>query len=614
MCGILGLVYKNKRIEDKVFKEMLSTLNHRGPDQIGISVVGNVALGQTRLSILDLSENGRQPMFNEDHKISIVFNGEIYNHLLIRKGLKRKHKWNSTSDTESVIHGYEEYGQKISSHLDGMFAYGIYDQNTDLITLGRDRFGKKPLYYYLDSNIFCFASEIKAIVSNPEIKKNLRINYQSIDKFVFYGYIPSPETIYENIHKLESATTMQFDINYWKIINKKKYWDLANIKITDDVNEEEIVNKIDYLLNNSVKKRLMSDVPLGLFLSGGIDSSLIAHYMSKHSKNVCTYTVSYKDSPEVDESEYVKQVVGKYDLDYHLCEFSGSDVSNTFLEIMDYLDEPLADAAIVPLYYISKQAKKDMTVVLSGDGGDEIFGGYEKYKVQSLIEKTKFLGRPVASLLKHHNFSPNINKLLSAYDYEFPERQFILGSGSPLKEEACSLFAKDLSMSVIFEEAHNANSFYRQKDIINRSLYLDCRIQLPDWYLTKGDRATMAASIEMRNPFLDTKLAEYLFSLNGSWKIKKGESKYLAKKLAERFYSKEFIYRSKRGFGVPLDKWIRTELKEVFQHYIFDKSDIFDRQYVTRLYKLHMNGTQDNTFKLLRVFAVNYWFNKYGNK
>ncbi|EKD52989.1 MAG: hypothetical protein ACD_61C00186G0026 [uncultured bacterium] len=611
MCGIVGQVNNKNKVDPHVFEKMLSSLGRRGPDQKGQYFSRNIALGQTRLSIVDLSENGRQPMFNEDKTIAIVFNGEIYNFLHVKKSLKRKHTWNSVSDTESIIHGYEEYGQEIVKRIDGMFAFGLYDQTKDLITLGRDRFGKKPLYYYLDDSTFCFASELKAIVSNPQISKKVSINYQAIEKFIFYGYIPSPETIYKNIFKLEAATTIQFDIRNWKLTNKKRYWDLGQIKTVGQLGETEIVNKIDRLLDSAVEKRLMSDVPLGLFLSGGIDSSLIAHYMSKHASNICTYTVSYKDTPEADESKHVRQVVDQYDLDYHLCEFSGKDVQATFLEIMDYLDEPLADAAVVPLYFVAKQAKKDMTVVLSGDGGDEIFGGYEKYRAQSLIERTKYL-KPLAYLLGRMSISPNINKLLSGYQYQFPERQFIFGSGSFMREEAEQLFNHKLSVAEVFSEAYLAETEFEQNDIVNKSLYLDCRIQLPDWYLVKGDRACMAASVEMRNPFLDTDLAEYAFSLGGNWKIKDGVTKYLTKKLAERFYPKEFIYRPKRGFGVPLDKWIKKELKETFSYYLHQKNNVFNQKYVNKLYGDHMGGLQDNQFKLLRIFAVNYWLSQHG--
>jgi len=279
---------------------------------------------------------------------------------------------------------------------------------------------------------------------------------------------------------------------------------------------------------------------------------------------------------------------------------------------MDYLDEPIADAAIAPLYFISKFAKNRITVALSGDGGDEIFGGYPKYKAQYFIEKFCYL-KFVAELGKRiFKKDSSYYKLLSNFDQKFPSRQFIFGSGSFLPEEVKHLVKKkDFQMDKVFEEAFMYDCLFKQNDVINRSLYLDCKIQLPDWYLVKGDRATMSNSLEMRNPLLDKEMAEFTFSLDRTWKIRDNQQKYLLKKLASKYIDRDIIYRDKKGFGVPLDEWIRKELKSVFDEYLLLDFGFFDMEYINRLYREHLEGKRNNQFKLLRVFCFNYWYRKY---
>ncbi len=611
MCGILGQLNRTGPVNQELFSEMLNTLKKRGPDQSGDFFVDNIALGQRRLSIIDLSEAGKQPMFNEDESIAIIFNGEIYNYQNVKKELGGDHQWKSKSDTEVLIHGYEEFGQKIVEKIEGMFAFAIYDKKNNLLTLARDHFGKKPLYYYLDEEIFCFASELKAIIENPQIKQKLKIDESSLAKYLFYGYIPSPNSIFDKIKKLEPATTFQFDLKNWKIINRYDFWKLEDVKIKNNYPENEVLSRVEELIKKSVEKRLMADVPLGIFLSGGVDSSLIAKYLSGYSPQTNAFTVCYKNSPEADESEYAKRVANKLGINYNLCYFEDQIVQENFLEILDYLDEPMADAAIIPLYFVSKFAKDKITVVLSGDGGDEIFGGYNKYKAQKFIEDFGFLGFLSELGGKLISKKSPYYKLLKSFGLDFSARQFIFGSGSFLPEEAEKLLKKPIKLDLVFEEARKYENTFEQKDAINRSLFLDCKIQLPDWYLVKGDRATMATSLEMRNPLLDKDLAEFAFSLSGKWKIRNGEQKYVLKKLASKYFDQDLVYRKKSGFGVPLDKWIRRELKDLFQEFLFKDNGFFDLGYVKLIYDEHMTGKMDHRFKLLRIFNFNYWHRKY---
>lgn len=610
MCGIFGQINKTEKVSKEQITKCTNSMKSRGPDSSGVFIDKNVGLGFRRLAIIDLSENGNQPMVFEDEKLALVFNGEIYNHLGIKKSLDVK-KWNSVSDTEVLLRGYLKYGSAIVNHLEGMFAFGIYDKKDNKVVLARDHFGKKPLYYYYDKDTFVFSSEIKALLQIPSVKGKLEIDTLSLNKFMFYGYVPSPNSIFKQIKKVKPSTVVEFDIRKWEITSEKNFWNLNEIVPEVTKSEDDILRDLDTLLEESVRKRLISDVPVGMFLSGGLDSSLISYYMGKLGAKVDTYTVSYSNNKDIDETKYAKEVAEKFGLKYNLCEFKSSLVKDNFLEIMDYLDEPLADAAIVPLYFVSKQAQKSFTVALSGDGGDEVFGGYSKYKAQELIEKLSFL-RSITPLIS--NIVPkntNIHKFLESFDMPLEQRQFIFGSGSFLSDEAEDLLVNNYDLSDVFSEAQSHLDSFNSKDIVNSSMFLDCKIQLPDWYLVKGDRATMANSQEMRNPLLDKNLAEYLFKLPGNLKVRNGETKYLEKKLLAEHMGHEFVYRDKKGFGAPLDKWIQKELKDVFDVYLYIDNGYFNLDVVKRLHEEHLSGRFNNQFKLLRIFAFNYFMDKW---
>lgn len=612
MCGILGLVNKNEKTDPEIFSVMLETLEKRGPDQKGIFFDGRVALGHRRLSILDTSEAGKQPMGNENGTVEVVFNGEIYNYQKVKKSLEGVYQWKSRTDTEVLLRGYEEWGQKISDKIEGMFALAIYDKENQLITLARDQFGKKPLYYYLDDNVFCFASEPKAILKDPRIKGKISVDKLSLSKFLVYGYVPSPGSIFFGIRKVEPSTTFQFDIRKWKIINKRRFWNLEKIKINKERDEGDILSTTEALLKRSVEKRLTSDVPLGVFLSGGLDSSLVAALLSKISPKVEAFSVGYRDNLGADESEFARRTAKKLGIKLNLCNFEKEKVTENFMEMMDYLDEPLADAAIVPLYFVSKYSKDRITVALSGDGGDEIFGGYPKYKAQKFIEDHRYLNF-LAKIGK--NAFPKSSlywKMIENFGKNFSARQFIFGSGSLSAEESISLLKYDqFEAEKIFEEALRYDKLFTESDAVNRSLFLDTKIQLPDGYLAKSDRAGMAASLEIRSPLLDKDLSEFVFSLGGNYKIRNGEQKYIIKKIAEKYLDRETIYREKRGFGAPLGDWIRKELKDVFREYLFLKNDYFNNGYIDKIYREHMSGKRDHQFKLLRIFSFNYSLKKF---
>lgn len=614
MCGIFGRVNRHEEINKDLFFTQLNTLTKRGPDTFGTESWGRVALGHRRLSIIDLSDNGNQPMFNESRNLAVVFNGEIYNYKTVLDKLTGTHMLTSVSDTEVLLHGYEEYGSRLVNVIEGMFAFCIYDSVKEQLFLARDHFGKKPLYYYLDENVFMFASEIKAIVADPYIKERIEVDNNSLVKFLYYGYIPSPNTVFKQIHKLQPSHSIIFDIATWRLIDDNVFWEPQNITIKD-YSDENIVSTLDDLVDKAVTMRLVADVPVGIFLSGGIDSSIVAHYVSKHTSNLTSYTVCYEDNEDIDESEYARFVAERCGFKHNLIDFAAGSVLSTFREIYNYLDEPLADSAVVPLYFISKESRKDLTVVLGGDGGDELFAGYPKYAAQKFIDSNSWANK-IAPYLSKVPLSSNYKRLLSAFNYNFAIRQFIFGSGGFLPEETGGLLSKEVvqqSLFQTFDDAVNYDSEYRHDDSVNRGSYLDCRLQLPDWYLVKSDRATMANSQEMRSPLLDKSLAEFAFSIHGDSKIKNGVSKYFLKKLAEKYYPKKFVYRKKRGFGVPMDKWIRSELKELFYDVCLEDTNFFNREYVNNLLELHIKEKENNSFKLLRIFSINYILGKHND-
>lgn len=611
MCGILGQVNKKESVDRDEFGAMLATLARRGPDQSGASYHDRAALGHRRLSIIDLSEAGKQPMSNDDGSVVVVLNGEIYNYRELKKSLPDGYRWRSKTDTEVLLRGYETFGPGVVDKIEGMFAFAILDTRTRTITLARDHFGKKPLYYYLDEEVFCFASEMKALLRNGHIRGRIRVDRSALAKYLFYGYVPSPNTICEGIKKLEPSTVVRFRIPEWRLEDGRRFWKLEEVHAdASALSEGEVLERTEDLIKRAVKKRLMSDVPLGVFLSGGVDSSLVTAYLRQHADSANAFTVAYRNHPELDESRYARAVARDLGIPLDSCEFDDADARRNYLEILDYMDEPMADAAIIPLYFVSKHARDKITVALSGDGGDEVFGGYPKYRAQRFIERFRFLS-PIAGLAKAFASGP-YRKLLDGFSMDFAARQFVFGSGGFRVPEARKLLKGRMpEVAVIFEEASRCAAAFQQRDPVNKSLYLDCRIQLPDWYLVKSDRATMAASLEMRNPLLDKDLAEFAFSLSGDWKIRRGEQKFLLKKLASRYVSGDVIYRSKRGFGLPLDRWIRRELKPVCDDLLNARNDYFDPRVVAGLYEAHLAGGRKE-FELLRILNFNFFLRKYG--
>lgn len=613
MCGILGYVSKDV-VDTAVFEGALALLSCRGPDAHCIKSYAlgeaQVVLGHTRLAVLDPRIDGNQPMEGEGS--SIVFNGEIYNFNELKSELVREGAvFRTRTDTEVLLAGYDRWREQLIDRIEGMFSFALLDKGQNKILCARDHFGKKPFYYYLDEKCFIFASELKAILAFPEMRSTCSLDQHSVAKFLVYGYVPSPNTIFKNVRKLEPATRFMFDMEKWEICEKFRFWRLEDIKLDRNINEEIALDGIEYLLKKAVRKRMISDVPLGVFLSGGVDSSLVMAMVASESKDVASFTVTYRDC-EDDEGSYAAQVAEWLGIKQHCTEFHESEARDCFLTMMDYLDEPLADAAIVPLFFIARSSRSKITVALGGDGGDEIFGGYPKYRAQLLVER---IGKaaPALSHLKSLVPGPVNYRLLEGMGMPFHERQFFYGSGGFSPAEAVEILRLNGDTSWLFAEAAEYDYEFNQKDTLNEALYLDCRIQLPDWYLVKADRATMAASLEMRSPLLDKDLAEYAFSLPGSLKVRNGETKYLLKKLASKYVPPEVVYRRKHGFAVPLERWIDTVLLNDFKRVIGYDFGLFDLNKVQALFESR-GGRRGygREFRLLRIFVMNHYLDKIG--
>lgn len=607
MCGILGVFYRDGRPMDRErFVRALRTLERRGPDQEGVILEPGVGLGHRRLSILDLSERGRQPMGRAEGDIRVIFNGEIYNDLALRGELQGRHHFTTGTDTETLVRGYAAWGDGLLDRIEGMFAFGIHDVRKRRVLLARDHFGKKPLYYRITDECLAFASELKALVAYFDSEWQPEVDPLSVAKFLMYGYVPSPSTIFRGVRKLQPSSYLAFDLAQWRVAAEGCYWRLEEHAATRAIGEPEALEGIDARLREGVAKRLRSDVPVGIFLSGGVDSSLVASHVAELDPSLEAFTVCYGPDGD-DERRQAEAVAKRCGIRLHCCDLVGPEVERAFWSILDYLDEPIADPAIIPLHFVARHARERITVVLSGDGGDELFGGYGKHRVQHLLNRTAPFGAwgaRAGALLRRGD--RGWAKLADTAPLPFPVRQFIFQSGGPLWSEL-PLWMPDhrFSLEEVFADAIAWDQKFHEADAINRSLYLDCRLQLPDWYLVKGDRATMATSLEMRNPLLDKALAEFAFSIPGSLKIEGRETKALLKHLAERRVGREVIRRPKKGFVVPLARWIRGELREAFRDLAGANVNLLSTKCVRDSLQAHVDGRADYRCELLRMAALN---------
>jgi asparagine synthase (glutamine-hydrolysing) len=598
---------------------MTSVLNHRGPDDDGFYINGAVGLGHRRLSIIDVG-GSRQPIFNQDKTRAIVFNGEIYNFKTVREALQRRgHHFTTQGDTEVILRAYEEYGEACVQHLRGMFAFAIWDGVKKRLFLARDRVGIKPLYYYWDGQTFLFASEIKALLQDPGVEKTL--DPQALDDYLTYLYIPAPKTIFQRIRKLRPGHTLTVSDGR---LREQEYWDLA-FKPKDGLSEAEYATGLLEKLRESVDMHLMSEVPLGAFLSGGIDSSAVVGLMAGLLKQpVNTASIGFREAG-FDELPYARAVAQRFQTHVH-----ERTVAAEAAKILDALvwhfDEPFADSSMVPTYYVSQVARECVTVCLSGDGGDENFAGYRRYRFDVLENQLRSrlpaglrqpLFRVLGSLYPKADWLPRIfrAKTLFANLALSPERAYYhtMSWFTPqMKHLLYSVaFKRELGeydpfsvMNVYFERC-------RDLDSLSRIQYVDVKTYLVDDILTKVDRASMAHSLEVRVPLLDHEVMEYAASIPAAYKLRHGEGKYIFKKALRSMLPEDILYRPKMGFTIPLAQWFRGELKGMFEASIFAEDAFIgsfcNQDVIRRWWGQHQRGTRDYAPYFWALLVLECW-------
>ena len=633
MCGIVGFL-TSKAVdipEYEILKRMRDVLIHRGPDDGGeyIRPLDDkgpfVFFGHRRLSIIDLT-GGHQPLPNEDETVWVVFNGEIYNFEELRGELKgRGHQFRTRSDTEVIAHAYEEYQEDCFRYFNGMFAIGIWDEKGNRLVLARDRLGKKPLYYSFINETFLFASELKAIMIYPAFPR--RVDPLSLMKYLFFEFIPSPHTIFMDAKKIPAASYLIWDK---KGIKVRQYWSPFDPqKEEKNLSEAEAEVRMMELLKESVKRRLISDVPLGVFLSGGIDSSAItALAQNEVPGKVKTFSIGFED-PSFDESKYARLASKYIGTEHHEQTMTPADLLNIVPSLPDILDEPMADASILPTYLLSKFTRGHVTVALGGDGGDELFTGYPTYLAHKFARHyERFLGafHPMVTMLGNLlpvsdgniSFDFKVKKFLSGIHYPDGIRNSIwLGSFSfsenekVLSPEIHAQFNRDR----LVEEISLYEKEYPYDDRITKLQYVDLRLYLQEAILVKVDRASMACSLEVRAPLLDYELVEFVMGLPSNLKLKGFTSKYILKKAMKNWLPDEVINRPKKGFGVPIAKWVKGPLKELFEDLLssdrIKREGFLNPEYVTTLLQDHLVNKKDNRKQLWTLLVWELWVNRY---
>lgn len=618
MCGICGYS-SNKSLGKQLLKKMNDTITYRGPNDEGYyidNVEGReIGLAHRRLSILDLSALGKQPMISDDKNIVVVFNGEIYNFLEIKEELIRKgYIFNSTTDTEVIVNGYKEYGIDVIKKFNGMFAIAILDLRDKSLYLIRDHIGIKPLYYYYDKDNFIFGSELKPLMAYPEFKKEIDMN--SLDTYLYHGYITGEKSIFKNTFKLLPGHYLKLKNNK---IDIKEYWSIEeNFKNREIKNFSEIEwkKKIKKHLEKSIKDRMISDVPIGAFLSGGIDSSLVVSVMQSLSKEpIKTFTIGFKDA-EYNEAQYAKKIAEYLGTDHTEYYLESKEVEKYIETIPLYYDEPFADSSQLPTMLVSKLAKEKVTVTLSGDGGDELFCGYSNYEKYIKLKKyqrvSQLLNQPPKIFFK------NLNSKLSYLLYLDEEDKIInYGYLNYINQKS---ILKNLNKN--FKESRYSKLNNLTNNIQEKAMLRDMITYLPDDILTKVDRASMAFALESRAPFIDDhKFIELSFNINHSLKYKNGIKKYILKELLYEYLPKELIDRPKQGFSIPIHKWLRTELKYLIDKYLSDEyildQNIFNVTDIKKIKKIFINKKNqiykglsvESTIWNILVFQI--WYDKY---
>ena len=624
MCGIVGIVSTNSSpVDEALLGRMCNAIRHRGPDDDGFYVNGPVGLGMRRLSIIDL-KSGQQPIHNQDRTAWIVFNGEIYNYLELRAKLEKLgHTFYTNSDTEAIVHAYDQYGSDCPKHLRGMFAFAIWDERTQELFLARDRVGKKPLLYAQLNNELVFGSEFSALLQHPGVSRE--VDHQAIHHYLSFMCVPAPLTAYRSIRKLEPGHSLQWRKGEIKV---ERYWQ-PDFSHKLDIDEVEAGERALEILRDAVRVRLMSEVPLGAFLSGGIDSSAVVALMSEASSDpVKTFSIGFEEQ-DFSELHHARRIAEHVGADHH--EFIvRPDAMEVLPLLVEHYGEPYADSSAIPTYYVARETRRHVTVALNGDGGDESFAGYERYAAMQLAERYHRLPAPLRKLA----IQPAIGLLPSSETSRSRIRdakRFIQAASLPKRERYLrwvSVFdpqAKhDLYSESFLRETANVHAseildpwfaHANGSGIVDAALLTDIMTYLPNDLLVKVDIATMAVSLEARSPFLDHHVIEFAASLPEKFKLRGLTTKYLLKRVLKKLLPAENLERRKMGFGVPIGHWFRGEMQSFLRETLLSQKSLgrglFKPEAVKQLVELHTRGERDYAHQLWTLLMLELWFMRF---
>ncbi len=621
MCGICGYINISKNKQDpSVLKNMVNTLHHRGPDSQGYfeDQEHQVFLGHARLSIIDISDNGRQPM--SFGNLTIVFNGEIYNYRGIKKELSALgHSFKTNSDTEVILHSYKEWGASCVSRFIGMFAFAIYDSDKQTVTIFRDRAGVKPLYYYFDKNVFIFGSELKAFHQNPLFKKELDFN--ALQLYIRYGYIPTPYCVFQNAHKLTQGSYLKFDL-VKKEYNVTRYWDLKQfyLKPKLDISYEEALDQTEQILTSAFKYRMVSDVPVGVFLSAGFDSTCVAALLqSNMTDKLRTFTIGFETGNN--EAPMAKEIASYLGTDHteHYC--SEADAIGIIKDLPYYYDEPFADNSAIPTILVSRMARQHVKVALSADGGDEIFAGYNSYasylKGLHLINKVPdTLRKPIGHVTSH---------LTSLVSDPISQRRIVVFSDVLKSDRLASSYLSESIHTHVFtkydgdyltKKVDELSTVYNEPNeemtLMSRLLYADYIQYMQDDVLVKVDRSTMSTSLEGRNPLLDHRIVEFAALLPDDYKFSDGIKKRILKDIVYKYVPKKFVDKPKTGFGAPISRWLHDGLNEYVEYFLaadtIKKYGVLSEAFVEKAKVEYSKYPDDTATNLWRILQLQMWY------
>lgn len=623
MCGIAGIVSREPDPRSsELLDRMLRSIEHRGPDEDGRLVDGTLAMGMRRLSIIDLSD-GTQPIFDESGRYGIVFNGEIYNYRELREQLQaRGHRLKTHSDTETIVHLFEEYGPSCLDHLRGMFGLAIWDNQKRELFIARDRLGIKPLYYSQSPGLFVFASEIKAILVHPAVRRE--VDLPALSQYLSLKYVPAPRTLFAGIHSLQPGYWLR--IKDGMVIESQCYWDVSFQKGFGDhlvqQSEADYAEELQSLLRETVGLHLRSDVPFGAFLSGGLDSSTIVALMSEQlSAPVKTFSVGFDGDGIQDELPYAQQVAKAFGCEHHTLKINSQDFLSLAEDVLWHLDQPIADQATIATHMVAKLARQHVKMVLTGEGGDELFAGYARYSGERYSPYTRWLPEPLAGLVRAMGTSmPGLRRAkiaISALTIPGEAKRF--ANWFPMfKDDAKQqLFTENFAAfrngaeSVVAEQLQRCDA----TDPVDRMLYADTKLWLVDYLLLRGDKLTMANSLEARVPLLDHKVVEFAARLPVRMKLRGRERKFLLKQVARKMLPGEIIHRKKQGFPIPIEQWLRREAAPLMQDLLSGdcvrRRGYFKPEYVSKLVRQHTTGYADHSIELWGLMSFEMWMRRF---